>query len=215
MRDHPRSRGVYSSHSLNCISDMGSSPLARGLRCFVVYCTVCCGIIPARAGFTGPSPRGTRGPWDHPRSRGVYRGRASDLVAEQGSSPLARGLPRPRGLDPRLPGIIPARAGFTRSSIRSASRSTDHPRSRGVYSPRYTESRSIRGSSPLARGLRQQGALREGRSRIIPARAGFTSWRCAGPWPPRDHPRSRGVYAWRSLESQRSPTLPDGFRLHC
>ena len=31
--DHPRSRGVYFSFSLNQIAEAGSSPLARGLQC--------------------------------------------------------------------------------------------------------------------------------------------------------------------------------------
>ena len=50
------------------------------------------------------------------------------------------------------------------------------------------------GSSPLARGL-LTGMIRAQRSlRIIPARAGFTTWPFrAGPRRP-DHPRSRGVY---------------------
>ena len=50
------------------------------------------------------------------------------------------------------------------------------------------------GSSPLARGLRIEGAKTAGTAGIIPARAGFTvpmmAWVAATP----DHPRSRGVY---------------------
>ena len=51
------------------------------------------------------------------------------------------------------------------------------------------------GSSPLARGLLVCHEERGRRDRIIPARAGFT--RLPPPWrsSPRDHPRSRGVYA--------------------
>ena len=92
----------------------------------------------------------------------------------RGSSPLARGLLgvllRPH-VDAR---IIPARAGFTRSTstLRSA----------------------MSGSSPLARGLRRRDSSRVSRRRIIPARAGFTL--DCGPAGRRekDHPRSRGVY---------------------
>ena len=113
MRDHPRSRGVYSSHSLNCISDMGSSPLARGLRCFVVYCTVCCGIIPARAGFTSEISDSIFSSRDHPRSRGVYMQMYEEAANVEGSSPLARGLPVDRYQDKTRVRIIPARAGFT------------------------------------------------------------------------------------------------------
>ena len=50
------------------------------------------------------------------------------------------------------------------------------------------------GSSPLARGLRSLRATIKLAKRIIPARAGFTPQPVCRPQPPRDHPRSRGVY---------------------
>ena len=50
------------------------------------------------------------------------------------------------------------------------------------------------GSSPLARGLLQDGAGTGGDERIIPARAGFTLRHRPGGHEHRDHPRSRGVY---------------------
>ena len=111
-----------------------------------------------------------------------------------GSSPLARGLP-PRGRnDPVAEGIIPARAGFTPLRVTRMGSCADHPRSRGVYRVTPTASATDRGSSPLARGLPLRHRLTTSRSRIIPARAGFTQ----GPWvtgrASPDHPRSRGVY---------------------
>ena len=54
---------------------------------------------------------------------------------------------------------------------------------------------STEGSSPLARGLRQLGGLDVDGPRIIPARAGFTRVITFILVSPRDHPRSRGVYA--------------------
>ena len=91
-----------------------------------------------------------------------------------GSSPLARGLPRVQAHRPRRGRIIPARAGFT-ARWRAAT----------VAGP---------GSSPLARGLR--GALPDdvAPARIIPARAGFTGYALVRTPSRRDHPRSRGVY---------------------
>ena len=50
------------------------------------------------------------------------------------------------------------------------------------------------GSSPLARGLREQHRFRPGRGGIIPARAGFTRGAPRARWGREDHPRSRGVY---------------------
>ena len=71
----------------------------------------------------------------------------------------------------------------------------DHPRSRGVYRTTYTKRTVSLGSSPLARGLLVQVGSAPPNWRIIPARAGFTRpGRCPAE-EPRDHPRSRGVYA--------------------
>ena len=75
---------------------------------------------------------------------------------DAGSSPLARGLlPAGEGL-PSVGGIIPARAGFTVVSAPVTGGDGDHPRSRGVYVDHNCGAISIRGSSPLARGLRAQ-----------------------------------------------------------
>ena len=91
-----------------------------------------------------------------------------------GSSPLARGLLRVvRGPDDEV-GIIPARAGFTPRCGALNGREWDHPRSRGVYMTRAVVPAASHGSSPLARGLRQQVLPRPWRGGIIPARAGFT-----------------------------------------
>ena len=58
--DHPRSRGVYSCRFLTPVVAMGSSPLARGLLLIGGDAAATVRIIPARAGFTIPSPRRTR-----------------------------------------------------------------------------------------------------------------------------------------------------------
>ena len=50
------------------------------------------------------------------------------------------------------------------------------------------------GSSPHARGLRFWSPRRSGATRIIPARAGFTTSPSTTSRRPRDHPRTRGVY---------------------
>ena len=212
--DHPRSRGVYATRRQASPSRRGSSPLARGLRDRGVVLLGDDGIIPARAGFTSSSWSTRPRPWDHPRSRGVYRPRTgtgprgpgssplarglrrrlSLLRLAAGSSPLARGLRRSGGRWPARAGIIPARAGFTPLPFTRPYTLSDHPRSRGVYlllthpHPRST------GSSPLARGLPAVGADAGDLVRIIPARAGFTAHAPASPNPGTDHPRSRGVY---------------------
>ena len=138
------------------------------------------------------TPEGT--PWDHPRSRGVYIGRARASDRAVGSSPLARGLRGPDGLAGLRRRIIPARAGFTAALRRSGALAQDHPRSRGVYVRATASSALVAGSSPLARGLRSPVKARCTGQRIIPARAGFTPVRSPAPRATPDHPRSRGVY---------------------
>ena len=50
--DHPRSRGVYTAAEDGVRRELGSSPLARGLRARRIETRAGRGIIPARAGFT-------------------------------------------------------------------------------------------------------------------------------------------------------------------
>ena len=184
--DHPRSRGVY--HILAGLDEHGggSSPLARGLRERGRPRGMAHGIIPARAGFTPPTRKGT--------------------PMTTGSSPLARGLRTAALRRPHRTGIIPARAGFTRHRAPSDARSPDHPRSRGVYITATISAVRRYGSSPLARGL--PGTRREAvrRAGIIPARAGFTSPPVRWSGGRRDHPRSRGVY----YQAEGRLPAPDG-----
>ena len=152
-RDHPRSRGVYDSASWVIRCMRGSSPLARGLPAAAYWLLAQARIIPARAGFTKVL-RATAGRLgDHPRSRGVYGLKISPVGRRPGSSPLARGLPAPCIPGCRPPRIIPARAGFTPEQTLVVNRSTDHPRSRGVYVRTDDGRKRNWGSSPLARGL--------------------------------------------------------------
>mgnify|MGYP000946773022 CR=1 FL=1 len=153
-QDHPRSRGVYSLFAEYQANGGGSSPLARGLPAY--------------------TPLGIFVTSDHPRSRGVYGRRPDQSSGAVGSSPLARGLLKNfqgRGARWR---IIPARAGFTRESLRKSAIARDHPRSRGVYEAVTKLAASQGGSSPLARGLLHQTVLVLIHRGIIPARAGFT-----------------------------------------
>ena len=195
-RDHPRSRGVYHSTIMSRPYFLGSSPLARGLHHHSLPFVIVDRIIPARAGFT-PGGTGCAKPRkDHPRSRGVYPVKTGSGRPVAGSSPLARGLPRPRPRRRYRLWIIPARAGFT----------TPPGRARLPGG----------GSSPLARGLHRVLSLIEETRRIIPARAGFTCVFRAGRRRMGDHPRSRGVY--RPRRRQNYPTagsspLARGLRL--
>ena len=133
-------------------------------------------IIPARAGFTLRRHFEGAVRADHPRSRGVYVDLLSLPCRGGGSSPLARGLRQHR---PGVPRPV-----------------LDHPRSRGVYTGPVASAAGASGSSPLARGLQRDGNTRRTRSRIIPARAGFTRRANRRGGLGQDHPRSRGVYMY-------------------
>ena len=151
--DHPRSRGVYNKPATWTDPDLGSSPLARGLRRSRRWPRRRPGIIPARAGFTSTACCEDAAEKDHPRSRGVYDGRTLALTDDEGSSPLARGLRRMPHIDRLGIRIIPARAGFTSPHASLSASRRDHPRSRGVYGGCRILTGSASGSSPLARGL--------------------------------------------------------------
>ena len=163
----------------------GSSPLARGL--------------PQAGLMTDPQPV------DHPRSRGVYTRARPISTHPAGSSPLARGLLEEAGDGPPYRGIIPARAGFTVSADPATGTYRDHPRSRGVYGTFRHAPGPACGSSPLARGLQSETDAFMLFVRIIPARAGFTVSEAHPGSPPRDHPRSRGVYASSPTPPRASP----------
>ena len=173
-RDHPRSRGVYSTQREAAPRVRGSSPLARGL--------------PSRLNDLGHTAQ------DHPRSRGVYSLSGVRRLFGTGSSPLARGLHDRDGAAGRRARIIPARAGFTRRGSGAAGAAWDHPRSRGVYRRQIADQSMPGGSSPLARGLQVVTAAAHGIAGIIPARAGFTRRLGNRGRAATDHPRSRGVY---------------------
>ena len=193
--DHPRSRGVYRSSSWSRSRPAGSSPLARGLLVGLVHVALDDRIIPARAGFTPPTPRTTTPTGDHPRSRGVYPRVRRARSRGAGSSPLARGLRREPARQSLFVGIIPARAGFTPTGEWTVQVQPDHPRSRGVYTTPSPAPGPTGGSSPLARGLQGGNDWLAWRIGIIPARAGFTRATARARRPTPDHPRSRGVYA--------------------
>ena len=126
--------------------------------------------------------------------RGVYWRTLVPSWINIGSSPHARGLPRPSQSCRATIRIIPACAGFTRTSTAFGRQRQDHPRMRGVYGNLRSKWSSNGGSSPHARGLLGQGGQGLVEGRIIPACAGFTAAHCVPITLAGDHPRMRGVY---------------------
>ena len=191
---HPRSRGEHVVDDKDRATSYGSSPLARGTPGNRRRQHLNQRFIPARAGNTIVALRLNLVIPVHPRSRGEH---ASSFVRHRsctGSSPLARGTPRPVAVH-RLGGrFIPARAGNTRPVRRTRRTPPVHPRSRGEHVSNPTDSASRCGSSPLARGTPRRVVYAEVVGRFIPARAGNTlpSSTCGSLQPV--HPRSRGEH---------------------
>ena len=134
----------------------GSSPLSRGILLCKIAGEHLEGIIPALAGNTVLVLVAGAGVSDHPRSRGEYGSSTHLRVCGEGSSPLSRGIlhehRKLRGGD----GIIPALAGNTLKSLRYVMPVQDHPRSRGEYIMGRSDSVTLKGSSPLSRGILQE-----------------------------------------------------------
>ena len=91
--------------------------------------------------------------------------------------------------------LIPARAGNTVLAAERMSRASAHPRSRGEHRPIIDRNAWLSGSSPLARGTRHVLSVTERLPRLIPARAGNTSWGVFLVAWVSAHPRSRGEHS--------------------
>ena len=191
--DHPRSCGANASKAGKPMVIFGSSPLVRGQRHRVGRLRPPARIIPARAGPTRQAQGRDPQCADHPRSCGANFFGTTRAIYNDGSSPLVRGQPQATSQRRSATRIIPARAGPTQEFRVSRPVRPDHPRSCGANANAATPSTCRSGSSPLVRGQRQTHPRVHDRERIIPARAGPTSfpflWWSGGS----DHPRSCGA----------------------
>ena len=156
-RDHPRSRGEYSSTKSGSLSSQGSSPLSRGIHPAPITVAGINGIIPALAGNTRVICTSGAASRDHPRSRGEYGWTGNLGIHSQGSSPLSRGILHHLRATTLSVRIIPALAGNTATAAPVIA-------SRG-------------GSSPLSRGILDLLEFTFHTGGIIPALAGNTTGR--------------------------------------
>ena len=171
---------------------MGSSPRVRGKpvgergRCFAG------GLIPARAGKTQRAclPASTR--TAHPRACGENAQCSPRGWDRCGSSPRVRGKPEPRDDRRGVGGLIPARAGKTRTRATSPTAPWAHPRACGENLTALTAELAMFGSSPRVRGKRKPPRSRGRVGRLIPARAGKTVDRVHAGLQSRAHPRACG-----------------------
>ena len=112
-RDHPRSRGEYTTSEKHSISALGSPPLARGIPETPAPEPETGRITPARAGNTRAGLASSAAVRDHPRSRGEYAIVSGWKSFYPGSPPLARGILILIHFRTKRKGITPARAGNT------------------------------------------------------------------------------------------------------
>ena len=134
-------------------------------------------------------------------------GRASAYLA--GSSPRARGTPIDAVVAAINHRFIPACARKTKRCASTATPGPVHPRVRGEHSSweKKDASRScLFGSSPRARGTRDEAVEGVARMRFIPACAGNTPSQSRR-WPRGSSPRARGTPSrlWCSLPARRFP----------
>ena len=111
---------------------------------------------------------------DHPRLRGEYNDWNTDKATEQGSPPLARGIPLYLSDEDKEMGITPACAGNTTMEATLQLGIRDHPRLRGEYIVVTNKRNIFLGSPPLARGILWTVSQRTRITRITPACAGNT-----------------------------------------
>ena len=170
----------------------GSSPRVRGAGRETSQGRKRHGIIPARAGSSGPAAARSPRTEDHPRACGEQMTMEPQASVGFGSSPRVRGAGAQHHVDPRPRRIIPARAG---SSVRLPSRgrrSSDHPRACGEQSSSQYFGGEVIGSSPRVRGAARGERRDPARGRIIPARAGSRYSPSRRPMASSDHPRACG-----------------------
>ena len=200
---HPRGRGEHGGSWAASLCSSGSSPRARGTQARKRRRPHFLRFIPAGAGNTTAIqfPRASRAV--HPRGRGEHNRDVAVKLAENGSSPRARGTHDPAGhveLDCRF---IPAGAGNTRPFWTPRSSFPVHPRGRGEHATSICALNSSVGSSPRARGTQALFGAGMLQGRFIPAGAGNTP---SAPRPIRVrsvHPRGRGEHGTNTPRASR------------
>ena len=179
--DHPRLRGEYFRESVLHAFRLGSPPLARGVRRFMVQFHLILRITPACAGSTNFRNSAYSLWQDHPRLRGEYSNCDVASALAKGSPPLARGVLILSRIMIEWKGITPACAGSTVHCNYNYKSDRDHPRLRGEYLIEKMTTYTKSGSPPLARGVQQKRIDVIFWPRITPACAGSTlkkAWFC-------------------------------------
>ncbi len=193
-RAHPRERGEHALHSAANPALPGSSPRARGAHVRAELRPLEVGLIPASAGSTWPWKLTKRRTRAHPRERGEHWLAGETWALDAGSSPRARGARLRCRTRARARGLIPASAGSTGFLFFDCGAGGAHPRERGEHFANNYVDGPDRGSSPRARGAREDRGFIHRQCGLIPASAGSTTHAILVIFTPGAHPRERGEH---------------------
>ena len=192
MRRRPRTRGGHPGLDPDRRAPGASSPHARGSSPGPLHQLRELGVVPARAGVIRRQACPWRSMAGRPRTRGGHPACPSCGLAEDASSPHARGS-SPRGCaSGAAPTVVPARAGVIPGPglpVRGAAR---RPRTRGGHPSSARPAGCPVMSSPHARGSSPHQRLRTRACRVVPARAGVIPWTGLRRSSGRGRPRTRG-----------------------
>ena len=133
-RAHPRAGGENLHGRLTARRGLGSSPRGRGKRRTGLPEGRRLGLIPARAGKTQVGTLGSAVPTAHPRAGGENVSSSAANISMSGSSPRGRGKLSETDRTVLDAGLIPARAGKTRSGWAGWWAGGAHPRAGGENS---------------------------------------------------------------------------------
>ena len=171
---HPRAGGENRAADLDPSAPRGSSPRGRGKLSSSSALLMFVGLIPARAGKTAHSSSRRASTRAHPRAGGENGNLTRPSRVHRGSSPRGRGK-LSGWIGVMVPvGLIPARAGKTRSGDRRPFRTPAHPRAGGENTIDPGPEIQHDGSSPRGRGKLRRHVGDVGSVGLIPARAGKT-----------------------------------------
>ena len=154
---------------------------------------------------------------DHPHLRGEYFFKSSRAAGRAGSPPLAWGIPALLQTRIKRHGITPTCVGNTHVVGTVAILEGDHPHLRGEYSEGKMLQMTIKGSPPLAWGIRRRTLSMTFWKRITPTCVGNTVLQAENSRNRRDHPHLRGEYGdvkFLLLAPLGSPPLAWGIHKH-